>query len=80
MIETFKVFFDRPANFIFGVGPGGIGAYMVNSPHFSVAADSFERLWATEPSNITAEILASVGIIGFGIFAWFMIIISNALV
>jgi O-antigen ligase len=65
-IETFEVFLDKPANMVFGVGPGGVGAYINRNP------DNFKKLWSTEPNNITAEILASVGIIGFGIFAWFI--------
>jgi hypothetical protein len=66
MIETFKVFVDKPANIIIGVGPGGVGAYINQDP------ESFKNLWSTEPNNITAEILASVGIIGFAVFAWFI--------
>jgi len=65
-METIKVFLDKPSNIIIGVGPGGVGAYINRSP------ESFTKLWATEPNNITAEILASVGIIGFGIFVWFI--------
>lgn len=73
-IDTFKVFTDKPLNILFGVGPGGVGAYFVNNPEkFKLFAESFERLWATEPNNITAELLASVGIIGFVFFLWFII-------
>ena len=66
-LDTFEVFLDKPSNFIIGVGPGGVGAYLVNNP------ESFEKLWATEPNNFTAEILASVGILGFASFAWFLV-------
>ncbi|MBN1299530.1 MAG: O-antigen ligase family protein [Actinobacteria bacterium] len=65
-METFKVFLDKPSNIIIGAGPGGVGAYINRNP------ESFINLWSTEPNNITAEILASVGIIGFGIFVWFI--------
>lgn len=73
-IQTFRVFIDRPLNILFGVGPGGAGAYMVNNPEkFKIFAETFEKLWATEPNNITAELLASVGITGFVFFLWFII-------
>lgn|GEM_PF-2734068 len=79
-LQTFAVFLDNPINFIFGVGPGGVGAYMAANPeNFNIATVSFEQLWATEPSNLFAEILASVGIIGFAFFAWFIINISRRL-
>ena len=73
-IQTFKVFIDRPVNILFGVGPGGVGAYLINDPEkFQVIATSFEGLWATEPNTVIAELLASVGIIGFAFFSWFII-------
>lgn len=79
-VDTFMVFLDKPLNFIFGVGPGGAGAYMINNPEkFRIVAEGFEKIWATEPNNITAELLASVGIVGFGFFAWFIIIIFKRL-
>jgi hypothetical protein len=64
--ETIKVFLDKPVNTVIGVGPGGVGAYINRDP------ENFEKLWTTEPSNITAELLASVGIVGFLIFSWFI--------
>lgn len=79
-IQTFRVFLDRPLNIIFGVGPGGAGAYMVGNPEkFGVFAESFKSLWGTEPNNLIAEILASVGIIGFIFFLWFIINIFRRL-
>jgi O-antigen ligase len=79
-IETFKVFLDSPINILFGVGPGGVGAYMINNPgKFGIVVEGFEKIWSTEPSNITAEILASVGIIGFILFVWFIVIIFKRL-
>jgi hypothetical protein len=79
-IQTFKVFWDKPINILFGVGPGGVGAYMVNNPEkFKIFAESFKKLWAVEPGNITTELLASVGIIGFILFAWFIVIIFKRL-
>jgi O-antigen ligase len=79
-IETFEVFLDKPINIIFGVGPGGVGAYMINNlGKFGIAVEGFEKIWSTEPSNITAELLASAGIIGFIIFAWFIVIIFKRL-
>lgn len=79
-IETIEVFLDRPINILFGVGPGGVGAYMINNPgKFGIVVEGFEKIWATEPSNITAELLASVGIAGFILFAWFIVIIFKRL-
>jgi O-antigen ligase len=79
-VETFEVFLDRPINILFGVGPGGVGAYMINNPgKFGIAVEGFEKIWSTEPSNITAELLASVGIIGLIIFVWFIAIIFKRL-
>jgi len=79
-LETFEVFLDRPINILFGVGPGGVGAYMINNPgKFGISVEGFEKIWSTEPSNITAELLASVGIIGFIIFVWFIAIIFKRL-
>lgn len=79
-LKTFQVFIDKPMNIFLGVGPGGVGAYMVNYPEkFQIFASNFERLWATEPSNITLELLASVGIIGFIIFVWFIFSIFKRL-
>jgi hypothetical protein len=79
-IQTFKVFTDSSLNIVFGVGPGGVGAYMINNTaKFGITAESFEKIWAVEPGNITAELLASVGIIGFILFAWFIVIIFKRL-
>lgn len=79
-LQTFKVFWDKPVNIIFGVGPGGVGAYMVNNPEkFRIVVEGFEKIWETEPSNITAELFASVGVVGFVFFAWFLIIIFKRL-
>lgn len=79
-IETLEVFLDSPVNILIGVGPGGVGAYMINNPaKFGIAVEGFEKIWSTEPSNITAELLASVGMIGFILFAWFLIIIFKRL-
>lgn len=78
-LQTFRVFINKPGNVVFGVGPGGAGAYMVNSPEFKIYAADFKHIWATEPNNITAEILASTGIIGFASFAWFIILIFKRL-
>jgi hypothetical protein len=72
-IQTFKVFIDRPSNIIFGAGPGGVGAYMVSHPEkFQIITSSFKQLWGTEPNTVFIEILASVGIAGFLVFAWFL--------
>jgi hypothetical protein len=72
-IQTFRVFTDRPYNIIFGAGPGGAGAYMVNNPEkFQITTSSFKQLWGTEPNTVFIEILASVGIAGFLAFAWFL--------
>lgn len=79
-IQTFRVFLDRPLNIIFGVGPGGVGAYMVGNPEkFGIFAESFKSLWGTEPNNLIAEVLASVGIAGFIFFVWFNINILKRL-
>jgi hypothetical protein len=79
-IQTFRVFLDRPLNIIFGVGPGGVGAYMVENPErFGLFAESFKSLWGTEPNNLIAEVLASVGIVGFVLFSWFIINILKRL-
>jgi len=79
-IQTFRVFIDRPINIIFGVGPGGVGAYMIGNPEkFGLFAESFKSLWGTEPNNLIAEVLASVGIVGFTFFSWFIINILKRL-
>jgi len=79
-IQTIKVFIDKPVNIIFGVGPGGAGAYMVANPEkFHIYASGFAKLWSTEPNAIGAELLASVGIVGFIFFAWFVINIFKRL-
>ncbi|MDD3818293.1 MAG: O-antigen ligase family protein [Actinomycetota bacterium] len=79
-IQTFKVFLDKPINILIGVGPGGAGAYMVNNPEkFEMYVEGFENLWATEPNNLIAELLASVGIVGFIFFLWFIVIIFKRL-
>ncbi len=73
-LQTFQVFIDKPLNSILGVGPGGVGAYLFNNPEkFQIFAPNFEELWETEPLNVTAELLASVGIVGFIIFSWFIV-------
>jgi hypothetical protein len=79
-IQTFKVFIDRPSNIIIGAGPGGAGAYMISYPEkFQLFADNFKRLWSTEPNTVFIEILASVGIVGFIFFSWFVINIFKRL-
>ncbi|MFC2144939.1 O-antigen ligase family protein [Actinomycetota bacterium] len=79
-IKTIEVFIDKPVNIILGVGPGGAGAYMVANPEkFNIYASGFAKLWSTEPNAIGAELLASVGVVGFMIFAWFIINIFKRL-
>jgi O-antigen ligase len=79
-VQTLKVFTDRLSNTIFGVGPGGVGAYMVTYPEkYGILASSFETLWATEPNTVFIELLASVGVIGFIFFSWFIVNIFKRL-
>jgi len=78
-IDTLKVFIDRPLNLFLGVGPGGVGAYMADNPAKFEVAEVLSSLWAVEPNSIFAEMLASVGIIGFTVFMWFIILIFKRL-
>ena len=52
---------------------------VANPEKFHIYASGFAKIWSTEPNTIGAELLASVGIIGFIIFAWFVINIFKRL-
>jgi hypothetical protein len=79
-IQTVRVFIDKPVNILFGVGPGGVGGYLIANPEkFQIFKEGFENLWKREANTVFIELLASVGIIGSLFFFWFIINIFKRL-
>lgn len=63
--NAFYVFSQHP---IFGVGVGGVGPYLYSEFYRGAIPIDLQDVEKYDPSNVFSEILASLGIIGLGIF------------
>lgn len=63
--NAFYVFSHHP---IFGVGVGGVGPYLYSEFYRGAMPIDLQDVEKFDPSNVFSEILASLGIIGLGIF------------
>jgi O-antigen ligase len=67
IVNCLEVFKENP---IFGVGIGGIGPYLYPIFENKEIAITLKQMEKYDPTNVLSEILASLGLVGMGVFGF----------
>lgn len=76
LVSSFNVFLKNP---FFGVGAGGVGPHIFKETSFyDTNPEMLEELESCDPTNVSTEVLASLGIVGFLGFVFLAIVFYRA--